>query len=104
MVRGQQVRPPPSKVLAALGLSDSALHALSAALQGMVSDGVSASVPSPDPPAPTGKVATLYLLRLRFAYRVAADWELPRIWDAVSQEKGRMEGLSTLNQALMRGL
>ena len=97
MVREQQVRPSPSTVLAALGLSDSALHALSAALQGMVSDGVSASVPSPDTPAQTGKVTTLSLLRLRFAYRVAADWDLPRIWEAVAQEKWRMEGLSTLN-------
>ena len=102
--RGQQVQPPPATGLAALGLSESALHAFAAALQGVVVAGVSVAVISPSPSAPTGKVVTLSLLHLRFACRVAVDGDLPPIWEVVTQGKGRMEGLATLNQTLMRGL
>ena len=96
--------PPQSTGLETLGLSDSALHTFAAALQGVVAAGISAAVPSPSLSAPTGKVATLSLLHLRFSYGVAVDGELPPIWEAVAQGKGRMEGLVTLNQDLMRGL
>ena len=64
---GHQVWPPLATCLAALGLSDSALHTFAAALQGVVAAGVIAEVPSPALSAPTGKVATLSLLHLRFA-------------------------------------
>ena len=79
---------------------DSAIHAFALAMQGVVAAGVSAVVPSPYPYAPAGKVTTLSLLHPRFA----VDGDLPPIWEAISQGKGRTEGLATLNQALMRGL
>ena len=47
---------PPATVLADLGLSDSAIHTFTAALQGVVAAGVSAEVPSPTPSVPAGKV------------------------------------------------
>ena len=96
--------PPQSTGLETLGLSDSALHTFAAALQGVVAAGISAAVPSPSLSAPTGKVATLSLLHLRFSYGVAVDGELPPIWEAVARGKGRLEGLFTLNRALVRGL
>ena len=101
---GQQVWPPLAMDLAALGLSDSALHAFVEALQGVVAAGASATVPSPAPSGPTGKVATLSLLQPHFACGVEVDGDLPTICEAVVLGKGRMEGLATLNQALMRGL
>ena len=63
---GQPARTPPATGLAALDLSDSALHSFSAALQGVVAAGVSAVVPFPAPYTLTGKVATLTFLHLRF--------------------------------------
>ena len=71
---------PPSTGLAALVLSYYALHVFAAALQGVVAAGVSAAVPSPSPSAPTGKVVTLSLLRLRFECGVSVDGDLPPIW------------------------
>ena len=50
------------------------------------------------------KVARLFLLHLRFACGVAGDSELPPIWYAIVQGRGKTEGLTTMNQALMRGL
>ena len=100
----QQLQLPPSTGIASLGLSDSALHAFTEALQGVVADGVSAAVPSPAPSGPTGKVATMSLPNLRLACRVEVDGYPIPIWEAVAREKGRMEGLATLNQTLMRGL
>ena len=35
---------------------------------------------------------------------MAVDGDLPTIFEAVARGKGRMEGLATLNQDLMRGL
>ena len=61
-------------------------------------------MPSPAPSDPTGKVATLSLLHLRFACGVAVDVDLPPIWEEVARVRVKMEGLATLNQALMRGL
>ena len=90
--------------LVALGLYDSALHAFAAALQGVVAAGVSAALPSPAPSGPTGKVATLSLLHLRFSFRLVVDVELPPIWKVIARGRGNMEGLATLNQALMRDL
>ena len=95
------MRPPLSTVLASLGLSESALHAFTAALQGVVAAGVSTEVTSLVLSAPTGKIETLSLLHLRFTCRVAVDGYLSPIWEAVARGKGRMEGLATLNQALM---
>ena len=69
----QQVRPPPATGLAALVLSESALHAFAAALRGMVAAGVSVALPSPASSGLTGKVAILSLLHLRFACGVALD-------------------------------
>ena len=77
---GKQVRPTLAMCLAALGISDSALHAFTEALQGVVAAGVSVEVPSPSPSAPTGKVATLSLLHLHFECRVLVNGDLPPIW------------------------
>ena len=96
--------PTPSTGLAYLCLSGSTLRAFAAALHAVVASEDSMTVPSPAPYAPTGKVATLSLLYLRFACDVAVDGDLPPIWEAVSQGKGMLEGLATLNQALIRGL
>ena len=75
-----KARPPPATGLADLGLSDSALHAFAADLQGVVAAGVSSALSSPAPSGPTGKVATLSLLHLRFACRVAVNVDGPPIW------------------------
>ena len=98
------MRPLPATGLAALDLSESALHASAAALQGLVAARISAAVPSPALSAPTVKVATLSLLHLRFVCRVSVYRDLPPIWEAVVRGNGQMEGLSTLNQSLIRGL
>ena len=95
---------PPATGLAALGLSDSYLHAFTAALQGVLEAGVIAEVPSPSPSSPMGKVMTLSLLHLHFVCGVAMDRDLPPIWEAVERGKGRMEGIATLNQVLIQGL
>ena len=87
-----------------MGLTESAVHALAVSLLGVVANGVAAALPSPAPSGPTGKVATLSLLHLRFVCRVAADVDLPPIWELVARGRGKMDGLATLNQALMRGL
>ena len=76
------MRPPPATGLAALGLSGSAIHAFAAALQGVVTTGVSAAVPSPSLSSPTGKVVTFSLLHLRFVFGVSVDGGLPPIWGA----------------------
>ena len=76
----QQSQSAPATGLAALGISDSALHVFAAALQGLVATGVSATLPSPAPSVPTGKVATLSLLHLRFACGVAVDVYLLPVW------------------------
>ena len=96
--------PPPATGLAALGLLDYALHTFAAALQGVVAARVSAEVPSLSPSAPTGNVATFSLLHLPFTSGVEVDGYLPPILEVVAQGNGIMEGLSTLNQSLMRGL
>ena len=98
------MRTSPATGLADLDLSNSSLHAFTAALQGVAVAGVSATVPSPAPSAPTGKVATLSLLYIRFTCGVAVDGGLPCIWEVVTRGKGWIEGIATLNQFLMRGL
>ena len=90
--------------LAALGLSESTIHAFAAALQGVGTAGVSAAVPYPAPSAPTGKVVKLSLQHLRFACDVEVDGDLLPIWEAVAQGKGIMEVIATLNHSLMKGL
>ena len=80
------------------------MHALAAPLQGVVANWVAAALPSPAPAGPTGKVATLSLLHLRFVCGVAADVDLPPNWESVARGRGKMDGLATLNQALIRGL
>ena len=84
---------------AVIGLSDATLQAFVAALQVVVS-----AVPSPLPAAPGVKVACLSLFHLRFACGVAGDSDLPPFWETVALGQGNIEGLATLNQALMRGL
>ena len=96
--------PPLATCLAALGLPYSAIRAFAAALKGVAAAGIRAAVPSLALYFPTGKVATLYLLHLRFSCRVAVDGDLPPIYEAVARVKGSMERLATLNQALMRVL
>ena len=99
-----QLTCPPTTGLASLSLLDSALHPFAAAMQGMVASGVSVVVPPPSKSSPIGKVTTLSLLYLCFVCMMVVDGDLPTIWEAVAQGKGRMEGLDTLNQYLMRGL
>ena len=96
--------PPLSTGLVALVMSDSALYTFEVVLQGMVASGVSAAVPSPFPSAPTRKVVTLSLLHFQFSCRLVLDGDLRPIWEAVARGKRSMEGLATLNQALMWGL
>ena len=88
----QQVSPPPATSLASLGLSDSAIHTFTTALQVVVAAGVSLAVPSPSPSALTGKVMTLSLLHLRFTCGVAVDGDLPPNWEAVARVKGADRG------------
>ena len=90
--------------LAVLGLSDATLQAFVAAMQSVVTAGVVSALPSPSPDALGGKVARLSLLHLRFACGVAGDDDLPPLWEAVALGWGKMEGLATLNHALMRCL
>ena len=66
--------------------------------------GVEASLPSPSPATPEGRVMNLSILQILFACRLAGDRDLPPIWVAVARGKIRMEGLTTLNQMLMRGI
>ena len=70
---GQQAQPAPVMGLADLGLSYSTLHNFLAALQGVVAAVFSAAFPFPAPSGPTGKVATLSLLNLRFTCGVTVD-------------------------------
>ena len=93
--------PPPTIDLAALILSDTAIHAFTAALQGVLAAGVGAAFPSHYPEAPTRKVATLSLLYLRFVCGVTEYGDLPPIWEALARGIRRTEGMSNLNQALM---
>ena len=44
------------------------------------------------------------LPHLRCACRVVGDVDLPPIWEEVACVKGRMEGLDTPNQTLLRGI
>ena len=69
--------PAPSTGLAALGPTESAVHAIAAALQGVVANGVAMALPSPAPAGPTGKVATLSLLHLR----LCAGWQ--QMWTSL---------------------
>ena len=61
-------------------------------------------LPYPFPAAPMGKVTHLSLIHLRFTCRVVGYSNLSHMWDALVQGKGKMEGLTTLNHALMRSL
>ena len=96
--------PPPLVGLGSQGLSDATIYAFTAALQGVVAEGVTAALPSHYLAAPAGMDATLLLLHLRFTCRVAGDGDLSPIWEAVARGKINMEGLETLKQTLMRGL
>ena len=87
-----------------LGISDATVHALADAMQGVVEEGVGAALPTPSPRSPLGRVAALSILHLRFACGVLEDSDLPPIWEEVTRTKGRMEGLATLNQTLLRGI
>ena len=87
-----------------LRLLDTMVHTFASALQGVVAVGVGAALPSPSPSAPLGRVAVISLLHLRFACGVAGDSDLPPIWEEVARTKGRIEGLATLNQTLLRGI
>ena len=51
-----------------------------------------------------GEVATLCLLHLHFVCGVVVDGYLPPIWEAVARGRIIMEGMDTLNQALMWSL
>ena len=87
-----------------LGISDTTVRTITSALQGVVAARVGADLPSPSPSASSGRVADLSLLHLRFACGVAGDLDLSPIWEEVARAKGRMEGLATFNQTLLRGI
>ena len=70
---------PTSPGLAALGLSESTVHAFAAALQEVVAAGVGAALPSLSTIAHSGRVAVLSLLYLCFACRVAGYLDLTPI-------------------------
>ena len=101
---GKPARPPPAIGLSAIGMLEYALHAFTAALQGVVAAGFSMAVPSPAASDAMGKIATLSLLNLCFTCGMAVAGYLPPILEAVAQGKGSMERLSFLNQYLRRGL
>ena len=63
----------PSLVLASLGISAATVHSFVSAMQVVVLEGVVASLTSPSPAAPAGRVVALLLLHLRFACGVAGD-------------------------------
>ena len=97
---GYPTGPPPETIIAALVLSNAAIHTFAAAMQGVVTAGVGAALSTSYPAEPMRKVATLSLLHLRFVW-VAGDGESPPIWEALIRGRGRMEGFATLNQALI---
>ena len=68
-----------------------------AELQGVVADGVVLELPFPSPAAPVVKVTNIYLPHIRFTCGMVGDSDLPPIWDAVVQGRGKPEGLATLN-------
>ena len=84
-------------VLGYLGLSNATILAFVTALQGVVEAGVVSYLPFPYPATPVGNVAHIYLPHIHFTCGVAGDSNLPPIWDAVVQGRGKMEGLATLN-------
>ena len=96
--------PLPAMGLAALGIFDAAVHAFTAALQGVVTAGVGEVLPVTSPIAPAGRVAALLLLHLRFACRWWGGADLPPIWEEVARVKEITEGLATLNHTLPRGV
>ena len=83
--------------LGSLGLSNATIQAFVAALQRVVAAGVVSELPFPSPAAPVVKVAHIYLTHIRFACGVVGDSDLPPIWDALVQGRGKKEGLATLN-------
>ena len=72
-----------------------------AALQGLVTAGVVSALPTLAPAAFVGKFSRLSLLHLCFASAVVGSINLPHIWGALGQFRGKIEGLATINQALM---
>ena len=95
--------PPPATGMGNLVLSDATIHTFSAALQRFMTEEVLVALTPPSPSAPAGKFTTLLLLNLCFMYGVAGDGCLPLIWGAVARVRVRTEGITTLNQNLMRG-
>ena len=71
--------PPLSMGMGDLGLSNTSIHVFTDALQGVVAAGEEAALPSPYPYIPEGRVATLSLLRLLFACKVAGYRDLTPI-------------------------
>ena len=90
--------------LASLEISDAAVHAFAAALQGVVVAGVETDLPSPFPTAPARRIAALFLLNLHFECRMAGYGGLLSIWGEVARVKGHTKGLATLNQVLLWGI
>ena len=88
----------------ALRVSADSAHALADPLQGVVTAGVVGGQSSPSPSKPAGRFATLLLLNLQFSCGVEGDADLPLIREDVNKVKGHTEGLSILNQALLRGI
>ena len=59
--------------------------------------GVVLELPLPSPSARVLKFTHIYLTHICFACRVVGDSDLPPIWDVMVQDRGKTEGLATLN-------
>ena len=94
--------PPPTTWISAFRLSDAAIHAFAAAMQGVVLEGVGEEPPYPSPDTPVGRVVDIFLLHLSFTCGVEGDGDLDSICKDVARSKVSTEGLSTLNQYLLQ--
>ena len=83
---------------------DATVRAFADVMKGVVTTGVGSYLPYPSSATPAGIVMDVFLLHLQFACGVVGDGDMSSIWEDVARPKGRKEGNSTLNKALMQGL
>ena len=90
--------------LSSIGLLGEIIQEFAAAMQGVVAAGVVSALPSPSQSTPMVKVSCYISASPILCVRCGGRNKLPTIWDAMTQGKGKTEGLATLKQALMRDL
>ena len=73
--------PTPALGLVSFGISNDELHSFTAVLRVVVTAGLGEALTSLSPTTPTGIVANILLLYLRFACRVTGDGYLTPIWE-----------------------